>query len=258
MRYTYAMYFETGRDNSKYYARGDNLCLPHFHQSVEILYVLQGEKTVFIGDRHYLLHPNDMLVCTPYVMHYFPPDGQGEQMLITCPAEYCQRFVKLCESMQPSDPIFHDIKKELLPVFSMLESCDNDVLFTGLVNMLLGKFIEHVPFLSVQQNKERTLIERIVSYLDVHYAENVTLHTLSKEFGYSPNYFSHLFKRHFHSGLPQYLGGVRIRKSIELLKTRNVSDVYFLCGFNSPQQYFLHFKKTYGCTPKAFLRNKKV
>lgn len=257
LQYTYAMYFETGRDNSKHYARQDNLCAPHFHQSVEILYVLRGEKKVFIGDGAYVLQSHDTLVCSPYVMHHFLPDKTGEQIVVTCPVEYCPQFGKLCERMQPSVPVFHDYKKKLLPLFLLLENCHNEILFTGLVNTILGKFIQQTPFIPLQKSRERTLVERIVSYLDEHYTENVTLRSLAKEFGYSPNYFSYIFKRHFHSGLPEYLGGVRIRKSIPLLKTRNVSDVYFLCGFNSPQQYFLHFKKTYGCTPKEFLQNAK-
>ena len=257
IRYTYAMYFETGRDNSIHYARLDNLCPPHFHQSVEILYVLKGEKTVFVGDGQYVLRPHDVLICTPYVMHHYLPDSTGEQIVVTCPVEYCQQFEKLCESMQPIRPVYHDSKRELLPFFSLLEAHGNKVLFSGIVNTILGKFIEATPFVPLKKNRERTLIERIVSYLDEHYAESVGLDTLSTQFGYSPNYFSSLFKRHFRSGFPEYLGGLRIRKSVPLLKTHNVSEIYFLCGFNSPQQYFLHFKKTYGCTPKEFLQNAK-
>ena len=151
------MYFETGRDNSKYYAHKDNNSPPHFHQSVELLYVLRGEKTVLVGDKQYVLHPNDMLVCAPYVMHRFSPCEQGEQMVATCPTEYCSQFEKLCETMQPSTPVFHDSLQELLPAFTALKACDNDVLFTGIINTILGKFMEKVPFVPIQNNKEQSL-----------------------------------------------------------------------------------------------------
>ena len=42
------MYFETQRDSQRYYHDGDNICLPHFHRSVEFLFVLKGEKQVFV------------------------------------------------------------------------------------------------------------------------------------------------------------------------------------------------------------------
>jgi AraC-like DNA-binding protein len=53
--------------------------------------------------------------------------------------------------------------------------------------------------------------------------------------------------------LTAYINYVRVQKSTELLKTNQISAVYFLCGFKNPQQYFLNFKKYYGCTPKEYL-----
>lgn len=248
------MYFESGRDNKKYFARKDNACAPHFHRSVEILYVLSGEKTVEVGGETLLLSPRDMLVCAPYLTHAYAPNQNGEQFVLTVPTQYCEAFEKACERALPATAVYHDTDGELLPVFERLHDCGNDILFTGFINLLLGVFLQHVPLVKTQKNKERTLVERIVEYIDAQYAEDITLHTLARRFGYSPNYFSSLFKRHFRIGLPAYLNGVRVRKSVKLLPTHHISSIYALCGFHNSQQYFLHFKKTYGCTPKQYLK----
>ena len=99
----------------------------------------------------------------------------------------------------------------------------------------------------------RTQIHRIADYIDKNYASPIGLEELASEFGYSPNYFSSLFKKYFMTGVTQYINSVRVQKSVPLLKTQKISAVYFLCGFQSPQQYFLNFRKFFGCTPYEYL-----
>ncbi|MDE5896915.1 MAG: AraC family transcriptional regulator, partial [Clostridia bacterium] len=93
-------------------------------------------------------------------------------------------------------------------------------------------------------------------YIDEHYAESLTLAEAAGKFGYAPNYFSSLFKRYFRIGFAQYVNSVRVRKSIPLLKTQKASSVCYDCGFRSPQQYFLNFRKVFGCTPYEYLHDK--
>ena len=228
--------------------------MPHFHRSIEILYVLSGEKSVLYGDETYLLSPRDLLVCVPYLTHAYSPSKDGEQFVLTAPTNYCELFEKNCNDALPATAVYHDKNGELIPLFEKLSNCDNDVLFIGLLNTILGIFAQHTTFVKVKQAKERTLVERIVEYIDERYCEDITLTSLSSHFGYSPNYFSALFKRHFRVGFPTYLNSVRIRKSVNLLHTHSISSIYALCGFHNSQQYFLHFKKNYGCTPKQFFK----
>ena len=98
--------------------------------------------------------------------------------------------------------------------------------------------------------KAQEVNKEIAKYIDEAYDKPLTLSTLAARFGYSPNYFSWLFKQHFKTSFPQYLNRIRVRKSLPLLRTKKVYAVCYECGFNSPQQYYLHFKKFYGCSPK--------
>ena len=251
------MIFEGKRDNRPLCSKKDHSCEPHFHHSIEMLYVLSGEKTVYLGEKTYRLMPRDLLLCTPYVMHSYLPSENGEQFAVTAPSVYCEAFEKACNGKTPMNAVYHDDAGELLPLFERLSNCDNNILHIGLINVILGIFLQNVPLVITQDKKEPTLVERIVNYIDESYSEDITLKKISSYFGYSPNYFSTMFKHHFHTSFPNYLNQVRIRKSITLLNTHNVSTVYSLCGFKNPQQYFLYFKKTYGYTPKQFLKNYK-
>lgn len=248
------MYFESARDKSAYCKKGDNTCRAHFHKSTEILYVLSGEKRVFVNDLEYTLRPCDVLVCPPYAQHHYLLSGGGEQVVICIPPRLCENFADLCARRYPETYVFHDEKGEFTALVEELAVSKNEFLLIGAINLLFAKFCESVRFSQIKRDKERALVEKIFAYIEEHYQEKITLHAIAHQFGYSPNYFSVLFKKNFRATLPEYLGSVRVQKSLPLLKTKSVAAVCSLCGFSSPQQYYLHFKKVYGCTPGEYKR----
>lgn len=245
------MFFESYRDRKVYCKKSDNQCKPHFHKSTEILYVLSGEKKVFVNGREYTLSPYDVLVCPPFAEHYYLP-SEGEQVVICIPPQLCENFARLCERTYPETFVFRDEKGELAALVKELAVSKNEFLLIGAINLLFAGFCEAVRFSPAKRDKERALVEKIFEYVEEHYEEKITLQAIAQQFGYSPNYFSVLFKRNFRATLPQYLGGVRVQKSLPLLKTKTVAAICSLCGFASPQQYYLHFKRIYGCTPREY------
>lgn len=251
------MFFETGRDRTVYFSRRDNACGAHFHRSAELMYVLCGHKTALLNGREYTLSAGQILVCPPYAVHMFPPCPGSEQIVAAVPADYCARFEKFCETHEAETPVFDDGDGSLLPLFSALEKAGNDVLCEGLTNCILGRYLERTAFRPARRPPDRSQVERIAVYIDEHYASPLSLSSLAGAFGYSPNYFSALFKKYFRTGVAQYVNSVRVQKSLPLLKTRKISAVYFLCGFRSPQQYFLNFRKFFGCTPYEYLHAQK-
>ena len=247
------MFFETHRDSQRYYHDGDNICLPHFHRSVEFLFVLKGEKQVFVDGKELLLRDNQLLVCPPYTLHAYL-QSSGRQIAATISSDFCVEFEQFCKVQNPQSFIVDDTDGEILRLMQQLQNPYNRTYLRGIVNCLLGLYQTKTTFSAKSNLGEKTLIIQIAEYIHENYAETLTLETLSKQFGYSRNYFSALFKKFFQTGVTQYINSVRVQKSIKLLRTQKISSVYALVGFQSPQQYFLNFKRFYGCTPKEYLR----
>ena len=249
------MFFEAHRDNKAYYkAEQDNVCKPHFHRSTEIMIVTKGEKRAEINGNAYILHEGDALFCPPYTVHFFLPAQNSTQIVVTLLPEHCERFERFCQTHEPSTYVVRD-NGDIQRLARALQTADNGFLQEGASAMLIGLFVQRTAFTTV--NKKSALkVRQIADFIDEHYTENLTLASLAKTFGYSPTYFSALFKKSFYMTLPQYINAVRVQKALPLLKTHAVSSVYFLCGFNSPQQFFLHFKKIYGCTPYEYAKRK--
>ena len=247
-------YYEQNRDSEQWYKVDTAYSPPHFHRSVEIIYGLEGSKLAYINGEKYQIQPNDVLFVPPYAVHSYPPETEpSKQIALTVFAEYCPLFEKLCSKGVPDKALLRDENQEFLHLIMQLEKAKNEVLFSGLANHILGLYVQQVNFLPVSKDKNQSLTVDIAKYIDEHFTEPLDLKTLANKFGYSPNHFSTLFKKNFTMTLTAYINYVRVQKSTELLKTNQISAVYFLCGFKNPQQYFLNFKKYYGCTPKEYL-----
>ncbi len=247
------MFFESNRDSQHYYHEGDNNCLPHFHRSVEFLYVTKGEKQVLINGEKKTLSANQLLVCPPYTLHSYLRSN-GAQIVATVSADYCVEFERFCRAQAPQTFIVDDTDGEMIRLIRQIKTACNRTYLRGTVNCLLGLYQSKTEFSPCADLGEKMLIVQIAEYIHENYAENITLETLSKQFGYSRNYFSALFKKFFQTGVTQYINSVRVQRSVKLLRSQKISSVYTAVGFQSPQQYFLNFKRFYGCTPKEYLR----
>lgn len=250
------MFFEAYRDNTPFYHIGDNTCVAHFHRSTEILYILSGEKTVIIDKREYLLTGDTAILIPPYAVHIMPPGNQSKQIALSVRAESAARFDAF---MQKNMPVCHFVpgNEEMRSLAFAVKNAGNLILYEGIVNHLLGLMIEEMEFQPKPADGANSQIRQIVQFIDEHFAEKLSLPLLSRQFGYSPNYFSTVFRRYFRTSLPQYINAVRVKKSLPLLKTMTVAGASYECGFQNPQTYFLAFRQVMGCTPHEYAKTIK-
>ena len=105
-----------------------------------------------------------------------------------------------------------------------------------------------------RKNKNADLMEQVVSYIDQHFQEDISLNQLSKAVYMSVPYFCKIFKEYTGKTFMDYLTGLRIDTSKELLLTTNqkIMDISISCGFANVQTYIRSFKKYCDVTPTAF------
>ncbi|MBD2845471.1 response regulator [Paenibacillus sp. IB182496] len=98
------------------------------------------------------------------------------------------------------------------------------------------------------------VIANIKRYIQEHYAENITLNSLSNVFYLHPIYLSRLFKEKAGLNFVEYLTVVRMNVAKELLlnPTLKVHDICQMIGYESPRYFTKLFKNATGMTPKAY------
>jgi len=96
------------------------------------------------------------------------------------------------------------------------------------------------------------LIKDMTYYIIEHYAEKISLDTLSSVFNISKSKITHLFKEEYNLSFYQFVLQQRlVRAKNDIISGMNISEVAYKCGFSEYTSFYKAFRKTFGMSPKA-------
>lgn len=102
------------------------------------------------------------------------------------------------------------------------------------------------------------IVDGIMEYVDKHYAEKISLSTLSEQFFVTPGHIARLFKKHVGESAVSYINRIRVEKSKKILKEgSSVKDAAEQVGFESLNNYYKYFKLHTGMTPAEFTKTEQ-
>jgi len=95
---------------------------------------------------------------------------------------------------------------------------------------------------------------KVKDYLNIYFAETITIDDLASLAGYSSFHFAHMFKESFAEPPHRYLNNLRIEKAKEILKDTQLplAEVALACGYSSQAHFTSRFKQAVGVTPRRF------
>ena len=101
--------------------------------------------------------------------------------------------------------------------------------------------------------------EKILEYINLHYAEELSLTYLSDKFNISSSYLSKIIKKHCDVGFAGYIAALRTDHAKKLLKTTNktIADIYTESGFNNRRTFMRTFKAYVGISPTDYRKASK-
>ncbi|WP_294155723.1 response regulator [uncultured Clostridium sp.] len=100
------------------------------------------------------------------------------------------------------------------------------------------------------------IINKIIQYIQVNYAEPLTLTDVSKKFNFNYYYLSSYFSSHNQEGFNEFLNKIRIEKACEFLKQdMSISAVSSMVGYSDQSYFSKVFKKFTGFTPSSYRKN---
>ncbi len=103
-------------------------------------------------------------------------------------------------------------------------------------------------------DKKIKIIIDAKTYINRHYAENITLESVSAETGVSPTYFSKLFSKITGTKFIDFVTQVRIAHAKELLRNSQykIFAVAEMTGYDNTTYFSYLFKKETGMTPQEY------
>ena len=248
--------------------KGQAMFLPHWHESVEILYLRQGGMQVLCDKDLFEVKEGDIVFVNPSTVH----SGRctAETVAYSCFIIDLKLFIG--KGMDVADRELYALQKGVNKVSPVIRG-------DGGLNALLEEIIRlnEQPMeryamlikaklfllLSIlihdYKNRDAVAAERpgtegivrVLDYLNADYQNQITLEDMALRSGFAQTYFCKAFKRATGQTPVEYLNTVRIHKAYELLADTSlpVSEVSARVGFQSQNYFCRQFKKHLGVSP---------
>lgn len=97
-------------------------------------------------------------------------------------------------------------------------------------------------------------VRRAIHFLEKNLHQKLTLHQIAGEAGYSPTYFTTIFRKETNYSPLSYFTHLKILKACEFLDyTRmKVKEISFQLGYSDPYYFTRDFKKKMGMSPRQY------
>lgn len=247
--------------------------LAHWHNDLEMIYVLEGSIRMGINSDTRVLQAGDLAVCSSGDIHYYDskdntsrlilvifnpsligfPAGWPLNMRLTTP--FIERRPGVAEDEAVSRRL-PAIMQELLQEYTR-KLPQHEQLIIGMLHELCGLCLRHIPLDTVSPHKDKRristmkIMQEVLEYLDVNYMHPISLADAARHANMSLFYFSRFFKSIAGMSYIAYLSTIRINQAERLLldTDKSILDIALECGFSNIRTFNRVFKQIKQRTP---------
>lgn len=238
----------------------------HWHRSIEIFLVLEGELEFFINNISLPLSAPDFVIVNSNEIHSIeapkPNTTIVVQIPVGCFAGYLGEDDYAVFSRQSEEENL-ELVRLIVQIYKAYRQrgyayeLKVHSLFLELLYLLVTVFMKKEEDQgNIRKKRHLDKLSRITSYMKKHYNQNITLESVAEEFGFSPTYLSRMFKRYANVSYKTYLLNLRTEYGLrEMMNTaHSLSDVAMNNGFPDSRAFAKAFSKRYGCLPSEYRR----
>ncbi len=256
-----------------------NRVFMHYHNFLEIAYVISGEASHTIGEHSGKLRRGNYFIVdynTPH--HYISP--RSDLTIINCLflPEFidpvfsdAKSFNELCERYYfrtngrlingPTSNIVFEDDGTVGQLFLNMhkEYTQQKESYLEMLRYILGQVIIETIRKVGSNDKQSLQTAEIIRYINAHFADNLTLGKICEELGYSLPYISAKFRRETGFTFTQYLQNRRIEEACRLLASTDMSitEIAECCGYDSLKFFGKVFKSVTKTTPREIRKQSR-
>lgn len=254
----YVIYDTDGFFNSK-----------HWHNGLEIEYLLSGKITLNIDGKECVLLPGGFVVVNSKSIHSVVCREKSRHLLLQIPFDILQKnipnidfltFNCICPSPENCTDNLRLIKENLEKLKLLYDAPREDgflLLFNSVVYDLLYKLVSYFkssadPELKKKTDRNIQRLGTVIQFARQHYAENITLNDAAETIALNREYFARFFRKYMGMTFMDYVFAVRLEHVYHDILTTDytIGNIADRNGFCHNYKLFVKkFKEQYGCSP---------
>ena len=233
--------------------------------NVDFLLVLSGEIKFQLGEEIIYLNQNDVMMVQAEEHPIYTASGNNLVLEVSIKKEFIQKNATagsrfICCSAKDSERDYSELRRILsqiaLAYFEQGKTSDlrQTELSFSLLYYLSRYHMEEGKPAQVKSDDLQSRQDTIISYLEQHYSEQITLSDLSELTHLNVSYLSRYFRKATGTTLNECLQNIRLDNSIRgLMETdSSITSIAYENGFPSPAAFAKAFYRRFGKTPSDY------
>lgn len=242
------------------------------HQDIELLFVLEGELDVTVGEQITHMNSEDILVINANKRHSI----NGSENVL-----YARLFINYqlvsdiyessdimfwCNSTKGNNERYDELRDTLKKLLNHYLSTRGTVADFGhialcyrVMDLLSIHFLVRTGGKDAEDDKQNfeNRMTQINNYIRANYEKSISLSDLATQLYLSEGYLSRFFKKNYGMSFLSYVTSVRLYHAMDdLLYTEHpITRIAFDNGFSNVGVFNKAFKNAYGETPSAFRKS---
>lgn len=249
----------------------------HWHESVEVSYVLTGMiDTIYIDGTSYTAKQGDITVINSNEVHSFSvnPHEEGTALTILISYEFLKAnypdidliafecISNVCIE-QERMLRFRELRGNLDEFVTIYQNYEEipfaPIKIRGLayelIYLLFRDFmVKKKNAGKIKSQKHLHLLTEITNFIKDNYNQPLSIGFISNHFRFTPEYLCRFFRKHIGMTIFQYINAIRLEKSFrDLIQTdRSITQIAYENGFSNVKSFNRVFKEFYKTTPAQY------
>lgn len=253
---------------------------PHYHDTFELLLLLEGETEVMLDGEVETARAGQFVMILPGQIHSCRNELPDYRWTCKFSADYVQAFADYMADKRGRSAVFTcdaatsaalrenlllnerltktagsgtgDIEASLFEAMPPEEKAPLVFAVKGCLYAICSCYIRQAELVP-RGNAQDSIAIRLLRYVSENFRENITLRGVADTLGYSYNYLSLFFHKKFGINFRQFVNQYRLDYARDLIQTQkmDIGKAALASGFGSVRNFNIVCKQLTGKTPSA-------
>lgn len=237
----------------------------HFHDDIELLYIIKGKGTTICNGTNHTVSDGDMILTFPNQIHHHIGYENGEYILLIIKPSQLLAYANIFFDGEPTSPVIHIKEGEDDNILFLLKTALTEYLrdgystvIEGYITTMFGKLLRHYDI--QKKDVSRNKVMQILNYCQKKYKEPLSVDDVASALSISRSTVSHTFSNQLKIGFCDYVNMLRLTDARAYLRNTDMSiiDIAQSVGFETIRTFNRAFLKDRGISPSQYRKNQKT